>query len=248
MMGEVRILGIQFAGQRFDDAIEQMLAAAARGPRLRAHFANVHSTVEAVRDRSLAAVFASAGMICTDGMPLVWLARRQGVPFAERVSGPDAMLAVCDRGRALSLRHYFFGGAPGVAEAVSRKLSARLPGLIVAGTQSPPFRPATAIEDDPVIEAINQTRPDVIWVALGAPKQEFWAAAHESRLEAKLILPVGAAFDFHSGRIRRAPRWMRRVGLEWLYRLASEPRRLGRRYLVTNVRFLLLLARARLHR
>lgn len=247
-MAEVEILGIQFSAERYDDAIAKMLEAAANGPRLRAHFANVHTTVEANRDPALAAVFHSASMVCTDGMPLVWLARGRGAPRAERVSGPDTMLTICDRGRSLGLRHYFFGGAPGVAELVSRRLALRFPGLIVAGTHTPPFRTRASIEDEALIEAINKTRPDVIWVALGAPKQEFWAAAHEARLEARLILPVGAAFDFHSGRMRRAPSWMRRVGLEWMFRLALDPKRLARRYLSTNTEFALLLAREMLRR
>lgn len=236
-MGAVEMFGIRFSALPYGDAIDRMLLAATEGPQLRVHFANVHSTDEAVRDPALAAVFRSAGMVCTDGMPLVWLARRRGAPQAERVSGPDAMLTLCDRGRPLGLRHYLLGGRPGVAEAVARRLTARFPGLIIAGTHTPPFRAGAAIEDESVIEAINQTRPDVLWVALGAPKQEFWTAAHEARLGARLILSVGAAFDFHSGRVRRAPAWMRRAGLEWLFRLASEPRRLAPRYVVTNLRF-----------
>lgn len=244
-MDRVEILGTELTAQSFDDAIGRMLRAATDGPQLRAHFANVHTVVEAVRNPALAAIFRSAGMVCTDGMPLVWLAHRRGSLHAERVSGPEAMLSICDRGRSSGLRHYFFGGAPGVAEEVSRRLALRFPGLIVSGFHSPPFRTGAALEDDTVIQAINQTLPDVIWVALGAPKQELWAAAHESRLTAKLILPVGAAFDFHSGRVRRAPRWMRRAGLEWLFRLAVDPRRLARRYLVTNLRFFMLLARSK---
>jgi N-acetylglucosaminyldiphosphoundecaprenol N-acetyl-beta-D-mannosaminyltransferase len=150
------------------------------------------------------------------------------------------MLTLCDRGRALGLRHYFLGGAPGTAELLKTVLERRLPGLDVVGTASPPFRKLTELEDRAIVEAVSAAKPHVVWVGLGSPKQDLWAAEHEGQLESPLILPVGAAFDFHSGRVRRAPRWMRRVGLEWLFRLLMEPRRLVRRYLVTNSLFVAL--------
>ncbi len=132
------------------------------------------------------------------------------------------------------------GGRQGVPEQLTASLGTRFPGLDVVGRESPPFRPLSSSEDEALVERINAAAPDVLWVGLGAPKQEYWAADHESRLNVPLILPVGAAFDFYSGRIRRAPDWMRRIGLEWLFRLATEPRRLWRRYLMTNGQFMLL--------
>jgi N-acetylglucosaminyldiphosphoundecaprenol N-acetyl-beta-D-mannosaminyltransferase len=242
-MVELELLGVRVTGQRYEEAIDRMLEAAGGAGQLRAHFVNVHNIVEAQDDAALRGVFRTAGMICADGVPIVWLSRRHGASEAERVCGPDVMLSICDKGRATGLRHYFFGGRPGVAEALSAALTARYPGLVVAGTFSPPFRAVAERESEDTILMINDARPDVIWVGLGAPKQEFWVADHASLVTAGLILPVGAAFDFHSGRIRRAPRWMRRTGLEWLFRLAMDPRRLASRYLRTNTRFMALVAR-----
>jgi N-acetylglucosaminyldiphosphoundecaprenol N-acetyl-beta-D-mannosaminyltransferase len=247
-MVELDLLGVRVTGQRYREAIDRMLAAAGGAGQLRTHFVNVHNIVGAQDDDALREVFRSAGMICADGVPIVWLSRRHGATHAERVCGPDVMLSICDEGRALGLRHYFFGGRPGVAEALGHALQARYPGLIVAGTVSPPFRAVAEQESAATLAAINDARPHVLWVGLGAPKQEFWVADHASLVSAGLLLPVGAAFDFHSGRIRRAPRWMRRSGLEWLFRLAMDPRRLASRYLRTNSKFLVLVVRDALRR
>jgi N-acetylglucosaminyldiphosphoundecaprenol N-acetyl-beta-D-mannosaminyltransferase len=241
-VNRVEILGVTMTAQGFDEAIDRLLAAAVAGEHVRAHFCTVHSLVESTTKPDLAAAFASAEMVCTDGMPLVWVARRRGAPAAERVAGPDAMLALCDRGRAVGLRHYFLGGGAGVGEQLADRLVARFPGLVVAGMSSPPFRERSPEEDVEIVHRINGSGATVVWVGLGAPKQELWAAEHAKDLDAPLVLPVGAAFDFHSGRLRRAPRWMRRLGLEWLFRLAMEPRRLFRRYLTTNLRFAYLIA------
>jgi N-acetylglucosaminyldiphosphoundecaprenol N-acetyl-beta-D-mannosaminyltransferase len=243
-MTELELLGVRMTGQTYDDAIHRMLeAASGKAPQMRAHFVNVHNLIEAQDDDALREIFRTAGMICADGVPIVWLSRRRGAPEAERVCGPDVMLSICDRGRAIGLRHYFYGGRPGVPEALAAALASRFPGLQVAGAESPPFRPTAEPESEATTQAINDTQPSVLWVGLGAPKQEFWVAGHAQRLTAGLILPVGAAFDFHSGRIRRAPRWMRKTGLEWLFRLAMDPRRLAGRYLRTNARFLYRVAR-----
>lgn len=237
-MTGVRILGVRVTAQPYEAAVARMLEATRGGTPIRVHFATAHTIVEASRDSSLRSVFESAGMVATDGMPLVWVARRRGARDAERVCGPDVMLALCDRGREVSLRHYFLGGAPGVPEALAARLAERFPGLVVAGTVSPPFRPLSPEEDTALVAGVNAARPHVLWIGLGSPKQEFWTAAHESVLDAPLLLPVGAAFDFHSGRLRRAPSWMQRLGLEWLFRIAMEPRRLLGRYVTTNARFM----------
>ena len=242
-MKRVRILGVDIAAQSFEEALGALLAAAAARERLRAHFCTVHSVVEAVGNPELTNVFNTATLTFTDGMPLVWVSRLRGARGAQRVCGPDVLPALADRGRAQGLRHYFLGGAAGTPEAVAASLTNRLPGLVVAGTHSPPFRALSADEEASIVAAINASATDVVWIGLGSPKQEFWAARFADQLTAPLILPVGAAFDFHSGRLRRAPKWMHRLGLEWLFRLAMEPRRLWRRYLVTNLRFAWLLLR-----
>ncbi len=147
------------------------------------------------------------------------------------------MPALCERSSARGTRHFFYGGGPGVAESLAERLQARFPGLEVAGTHTPPFRPLSEAEDASVVRLINESRADIVWVGLSTPKQERWMAAHLGRLEAPVMLGVGAAFDFHAGVIARAPAWMQKSGLEWCYRLASEPRRLWRRYLVMAPRF-----------
>jgi N-acetylglucosaminyldiphosphoundecaprenol N-acetyl-beta-D-mannosaminyltransferase len=239
---KVSILGVPVDAQRYEPAVEALVEAARSGGPKRAHFATVHTLVEATDDNALREALRSAWMVCADGAPLAWVARLRGAT-ADRVCGPDVMFSLCDRGRAAGLRHYFLGGVPGTAERLQAKLTHRFPGLHVVGTSSPPFRELTPAEDEDLVQAVNEAEPDVVWVGLGSPKQELWAASHEARLRCHLVLPVGAAFDFHSGRVRRAPAWMRRVGLEWLFRLAMEPRRLFRRYLVTNTRFVVKMAR-----
>jgi N-acetylglucosaminyldiphosphoundecaprenol N-acetyl-beta-D-mannosaminyltransferase len=245
---KVDIVGAPLTAQRYDDAVSYLRTAAIDRRRTRAHFATVHSVVESTRNPALRQAFASAEMVCMDGVPLVWAARLRGEPNAQRVCGPDVMLTLCDQGRRDGLRHFLVGGRPGTPEALRSRLTARYPGLEVVGAVSPPFREMSDEEDAALVETINAARPDVLWVGLGSPKQDLWAAEHEHALDVPLILPVGAAFDFHSGGLRRAPRWMRRIGLEWLFRFAAEPRRLWRRYLTTNVRFVWLLARDELSR
>jgi len=236
----VRILTVPLSAQRYERAIGRLLEATGSEVPVRAHFCTVHSVVEAESDGALRSIFESADMLAMDGVPLVWVARLRGAREAERVCGPDVMLSLCDRGRAIGLAHYFLGGKPGVPEELAQQLTKRFPGLDVVGVESPPFRDLSRAEDDAMVARINNARPHVLWVGLGAPKQEHWAADHQARLRVPLILPVGAAFDFHSGRVRRAPHWMQRAGLEWLFRIVAEPRRLLGRYVVTNSRFMWL--------
>jgi len=195
----------------------------------------VHGVSEARRDPAFRKILNRSLSTTPDGMPLVWL----GPTGVERVYGPDLMLAVCDAGRADGLTHYLYGGAPGVAESLREKLSARFPGLRIVGTYTPPFRPLTPAETAELHADVARTRPDVIWVGLGTPKQERFMAEQAPLLDAGVLVGVGAAFDFHSGRIRQAPRWMQRSGFEWLFRLCREPVRLGPRYLTTNPSFVI---------
>ncbi len=197
---------------------------------------------EARRDPGFRRIFNESWLTTPDGMPVVWM----GPPGVERVYGPDLLLAVCDAGRARALRHFLFGGNPGVAEELAARLTARFPGLIVAGTHTPPFRDLDAGEMKALRREVAEARADIVWVGLGTPKQERFMAGPGRTLEAGLLVGVGAAFDFHSGRVPQAPRWMQRSGLEWLFRLCTEPRRLGPRYLTTNTLFLLRAAAQRL--
>lgn len=198
----------------------------------------VHGVSEARHDPALRAAYRDAALVTPDGMPLVWLAHWHGHRHTTRVYGPDLMLAVCDAGRSVGLRHYLYGGAPGVAEQLRAALTARFPGLEVVGTFTPPFRELTPDEFAALQADVSARRPDIVWVGLGTPKQEKFAHAAAPHLATGALVTVGAAFDFHTGRVRQAPRWMMRCGLEWLFRLALEPRRLARRYLVLNPLFI----------
>lgn len=200
----------------------------------------VHAVIECQSDAALRAVYNAAGMVTPDGMPLVWLSRFYGQHQVERVYGPDLMLALCDRSQAAGYGHFLYGGAAGVPELLASKLRERFPKLRIVGTYSPPFRALTPDEDEALVNQINASGADIVWVGLGAPKQERWMATHVGRLDAAALIGVGAAFDFHSGLKPQAPLWMQRNGLEWLFRLLTEPRRLWKRYLTTNPLFVAL--------
>lgn len=200
----------------------------------------VHGVMESQRDESLRRVHNQAGLVTPDGMPLVWLSRLKGYRHVDRVYGPDLMLALCEHSVSRGYRHFFCGGAEGVPEQLSEVLQKRFPGLQVVGTYSPPFRPLTPEEDEAVVRMINGADPDIVWVGLSTPKQERWMAEHRARLNAPVLIGVGAAFDFLTSRKPQAPRWMQRAGLEWLFRLLTEPRRLWRRYLINNPLFVAL--------
>ena len=199
---------------------------------------SVHGLVSAQRDPSVRSALNGAGLATEDGMPLVWWSRRAGFSKAGRVCGPDLMEAMLSISAERGHRHYFYGGNPETIAKLVSNLHARFPGIIIAGHRSPPFRPLTEAEDAADVAEINAARPDFVWVGLGMPKQEKWMAAHLGRIHAAAMLGVGAAFDFHAGVKPRAPRWMQRSGVEWMFRLASEPRRLGHRYVIDNAVFL----------
>lgn len=197
----------------------------------------VPAAVSAREDGALRAMYAGATLAVIDGMPLVKKARRLGLA-AERCSGPDIMLPVLQAGIPLGKRHFFYGGKDDQAlSQLIKSLRARCPGLCVAGAISPPYRPPTAQEDAATVACILKARPDFVWVGIGAPKQELWMQAHQAQLPGTILLGVGAAFDFFAGTLDKAPGWMERHSLEWLYRLIKEPRRLWRRYLLGGVKY-----------
>jgi N-acetylglucosaminyldiphosphoundecaprenol N-acetyl-beta-D-mannosaminyltransferase len=184
-----------------------------------------------------------AAMVAPDGMPLVWLARAHGFNWVDRVYGPDFMLEFCRLSQAAGLRHYFYGSSDHVIERLTKELLHSFPDLLICGSYSPPMRSvgeAGHLED---VQRINAAKPDVVWVGLGTPKQELWMQANAPHLGGAVLMGVGAAFDFHAKVKRQAPRVMQRMGLEWSFRLMTEPRRLGKRYLIGIPRFLWLLLR-----
>lgn len=203
----------------------------------------VHGVMESQRDPVLRAIHNTSGLTTPDGMPMVWSSRWAGARHVRRVYGPDLMLAACERAEEQGWRQYLYGGGDGVADLLRDRLVARFPGLRVVGTHTPPFRPLTPEEDARVVEEINASGADIVWVGLSTPKQERWMAEHVGRLHAAALVGVGAAFDIHAGTLPQAPPWMQRAGLEWAYRLAREPRRLWRRYLYNNPQFVLALTR-----
>ncbi len=199
---------------------------------------DMHSVMEAQQDERFKAILNSADLVVPDGFPLVWLGRRKGFRrLRRRVYGPELMLRFCEESAPKAYRHFFFGGAPGVAEEVARRFASKFPGLVVAGAFCPPFRLLTARENEAAITVIERSRADIVWVGLGAPKQERWMFANRDNLRVPVLVGVGAAFDFHAGRVAQAPVWMREHGLEWLFRLLQEPRRLWHRYLVYGTQF-----------
>ena len=233
----VDVLGVGVSAIDMPLALDVLGGWVARGERQYVCVTGVHGVMESRRDPALREIHNAAGLVTPDGMPLVWLSRLAGRSRVTRVYGPDLMLACCEAGLARGWRHYFYGGGDGVAGLLAERLTARFPGLQVAGTHTPPFRPLTAREDAGVVAHINAAAPDLVWVGLSTPKQERWMAAHRAALDAPALVGVGAAFDFHAGLKQQAPRWMQRSGLEWAFRLAVEPQRLWRRYLRNNPAF-----------
>jgi N-acetylglucosaminyldiphosphoundecaprenol N-acetyl-beta-D-mannosaminyltransferase len=224
-------------------ALAQIERWIASGERRYVCVTGVHGVMESQDDPTLRDIHNAAGMVTPDGMPLVWLSRLWGHPEVERVYGPDLMVACCAASATSGHRHFFYGGGPGVPEKLAARLTARFPALIVAGTWSPPFHELTDSEAEEVVQRIAAARPDILWVGLSTPKQERWMARFVGRVPVPVMIGVGAAFDMHAGLKRQAPRWMQRAGLEWVFRLAVEPRRLWRRYLRNNPRFIWYLLR-----
>jgi N-acetylglucosaminyldiphosphoundecaprenol N-acetyl-beta-D-mannosaminyltransferase len=234
---QFRVLGVRVNAVQIPDVVDWMESSIQeRGPARYVAVTGMHGVTESNQNPEFRAVLKDADLVVPDGMPLVWLGRIRGfAQLARRVYGPELMETFChDTGAKYS--HYFYGGAPGVADRLAQVEQERH-GIRVAGTYCPPFRALTEEEDKEVVARINAAAPDVVWVGLSTPKQERWMREHRDRLKVPLMLGVGAAFDLNTGRLKQAPKWMRERGLEWLFRLLAEPKRLWRRYLVQGSRF-----------
>lgn len=227
----VHVLGVDVSTADRHEAIRKCDKLICSGGRGYICAADVHSVVEALRDPAHRRALNGAYLTVADGMPLVWIGRLHGFGAMRRVYGPDFLLAMCEASVNRGWRHFFYGGRPGVAEELAARLQKRFPGLLVVGTVAPPFRSLTPTEELEFAERVDEARPDVLWVGLGAPKQERFMAEHCGKLRCHLMVGVGAAFDFHAGTVKEAPRWLHPTGLQWLYRVMQEPRRLGQRYL-----------------
>jgi N-acetylglucosaminyldiphosphoundecaprenol N-acetyl-beta-D-mannosaminyltransferase len=236
---KVNVLGVGVSVLNLPTALDAIAGAVKNRRKGYICVTGVHGVMEAQDDPDFRAILNNAFLCTPDGMPMVWAGKMNGHPEMDRVYGPDLMLEVCAWSEKSGCRHFFYGGAEGVAELLAGKLKAKFPGLIVAGTFTPPFRALNPAEEEKLQAHIRDLQPDILWVGLSTPKQEKFMAEYLPKLDATLMLGVGAAFDFHSGRVRQAPRWMQRSGLEWFYRLCCEPRRLAKRYLRNNPLFVL---------
>jgi N-acetylglucosaminyldiphosphoundecaprenol N-acetyl-beta-D-mannosaminyltransferase len=233
-----RVLGVQVHAVQIPEVVAQMECWIEKGSP--GHFiivANAHIISERMKDPSLRKVLENASLTVPDGMPLIWLARRRGFPLQRRVYGPDLMWTFLQETSKKGYRHYFYGSTDEVLQHLKARLLSRFPSLSICGMYAPPFRPLTEEEDRQVVQMINEAKPDVLWIGLGCPKQERWMDEHRDRLQVPVMVGVGQAFDIFAGVKRRAPAWMQDHGLEWLFRLRQEPRRLWRRYLIQGARF-----------
>jgi N-acetylglucosaminyldiphosphoundecaprenol N-acetyl-beta-D-mannosaminyltransferase len=201
----------------------------------------VHGIVESYRDEEIRKIHNNAGLVTPDGMPLVWLGRLKGFHEISRVYGPDLLLSVCDNQSFSSHKHFFYGSSNSTLKLLIENLKTKYPKIQIAGFYSPPYRKLSEEENKQVIEIINTAEPDFLWIGLSTPKQEKWMAEHLDDIPGPVMIGVGAAFDFHAGVKKQAPDWMQDIGLEWFYRLISEPHRLWRRYLVNNPLFIMLI-------
>jgi len=243
MTNRINVLGVGVSVLNLETAVAAVADAVRARRKGYVCVTGVHGVMEAQTDEAFRKSLNEAFLCTPDGMPMVWVGKLNGHSEMRRVYGPDLMLEVCAWSEKNPCRHFFYGGAAGVAEVLAGKLKRRFPKLEMAGTFTPPFRPLNADEERNFVETILAAKPDILWVGLSTPKQEQFMAEFLPKLDATLMIGVGAAFDFHSGRVKQAPRWMQRSGLEWFYRLCQEPRRLAKRYFKNNPLFALQIAR-----
>jgi N-acetylglucosaminyldiphosphoundecaprenol N-acetyl-beta-D-mannosaminyltransferase len=244
-MRRIELCGIAIDDVTMSEALERLVALAQRRtPPAYVVTPNVDHLVKLQGDMEFREIYARANLVLADGVPLIWASRLLGKPLRAKVSGSDLFVTFAPIAVERGLRLFFLGGRPGAAERAAEALHARHPGLQVVGTYAPPFGfDRDPVEDARAADRVRAAAPDVLFVGLGAPRQEKWIARHLERLAVPLSMGVGVSFEFVSGDVRRAPRWMQRSGLEWSWRLAMEPRRLWRRYLVEDLRFFGLVAR-----
>lgn len=233
----VNILGVGVSALSMESALRESEALLDQGGHGYVCVTGVHGIMEAQADEGFRSILNRSFLTTPDGMPTVWLGRLHGFKHMTRVYGPDYMLGLCEQSVARGYRHFLYGGKDGVAEELRAELIRRFPGLQIVGTYTPPFRPLNAAEEADLRSQLETLKPDVLWCGLSTPKQERFMAAYSKSLPVKLMVGVGAAFDLLSGNLSEAPDWVKKAGLQWLYRLVKEPRRLWRRYLSNNPRF-----------
>ena len=242
MLGRENVLGIGVSLVNMDRAVQAIGEWIDRRDRQYVCVTGVHGVMECQRSSNLRRIHNAAGMVTPDGMPLAWLLRLAGHTGTDRVCGPELMPAVFTASQARGDRHFLYGATQATLDRLKARLLDHAPEALIVGCYAPPFRSLTEAEDAAIVELINAAAPDIVWVGLSTPKQEYWMARHRDQLAAPVLIGVGAAFDIHAGIIQRAPPALRRSGFEWTYRLMKEPARLWRRYLWNNPRFVALVA------
>lgn len=231
-LNKICILGVKISAIDMSDACLAVEEAVLKRQKKYICVCPVSTIMECRKDALVLTSVNSANLATPDGMAVVWIGRLLGHKNIRRVYGPDLMQNICDISVKKGYQNYFFGSTQNTLDKLQEKLSKQYPGLNINGSFSPPFRQLTAEEDEKIVEEINLKDPDIIWVGLGSPKQDLWMYEHRDRINAPVMIGVGAAFDFIAGTKRQAPVWMRNSGLEWLFRLITEPKRLWRRYLI----------------
>jgi N-acetylglucosaminyldiphosphoundecaprenol N-acetyl-beta-D-mannosaminyltransferase len=242
------VLSVQVSAVDIPTAITEIDRWIRHGRRSYVTLTGVHGVMESVRNETVREAHNAAGLVLPDGMPLVWLLWQSGFRSADRVCGSDLMEALFNYSQQTGYRHFLYGATSKTLQLLQSQLIRKFPAAHIVGAHSPPFRPVHGDEDDDIIKTINASAAEIIWVGLSTPKQELWMARHRERLSAPVLIGIGAAFDFHAGLVPRAPRWLQKVGLEWAFRTAMEPRRLTKRYFRNNPAFLALVAAERLRR
>lgn len=237
-LARVDVLGVEVSTVNQDMALDEVTRWIDEQQRHYVCVTGVHGVMECQRDEKLRDIHNASGLTTPDGMPMVWAGHKAGAAWMDRVYGPDLMLNVLERAAERGWTSYLYGGKDGVPELLAEKLTERMPDLKIVGAYSPPFRALTEEEDAQIVQRINDSGADLVWVGLSTPKQEKWMDAHRDRLNAPALFGVGAAFDFHAGLVPQAPEWMQKRGLEWFYRLTKEPKRLWRRYFRNNPAYL----------
>jgi N-acetylglucosaminyldiphosphoundecaprenol N-acetyl-beta-D-mannosaminyltransferase len=232
------VLGVGISVLNYQKTLGILAQTVARREKGYVAVTGVHGISEAQDDPAFRKILNNAYLCTPDGMPTVWMSKLAGHSEVCRVYGPDLMALVCETGVAKGWRHFFYGGAEGVAQELKSKLEQRFPGLQVTGAYTPPFRPLNAAEEADLIRQVDAAQPDFFWVGLSTPKQERFMAEYLPKLNARVMLGVGAAFLFHAGKVKQAPKWIQQSGLEWAYRIGQEPRRLWKRYAKNNPLFI----------
>jgi N-acetylglucosaminyldiphosphoundecaprenol N-acetyl-beta-D-mannosaminyltransferase len=234
----VNILGVKVHATSMDRTLSWIESALASEGKGYICVTGVHGVMESQVDSNLRRIINSSSLTIPDGRPTVWVGWLRGFFKMRQVTGPDMMLKVCALSAKKGYRHFFYGGNEGIADELKERLTRRFPGLNVIGTYTPPFRPLNEVEEAELIRTVSELKPDFFWIGLSTPKQEKFMDHYKSKLDAKLLVGVGAAFDIHTGRINDAPYWMKFMGVQWLHRIYQDPSRLWRRYCVNNPRFL----------